>query len=58
MHGNECSAVCDDDVRRNSEHRIVTPPIQIRSLAACGLLRAYRPMTLLEKLKYTKEMTK
>lgn len=46
------------DVHGDSEHRIVAPTIRIRSLAACGLLRAFRPETLLEKQNLLKEMTK
>ena len=46
------------DVHRNNEHRIVAPTIQIRSLAACGPLRACRPETLLRKQNLPKEMTK
>ena len=45
-------------VHRNNEHRIVAPTIQIRSLAACGPLRACRPETLLRKQNLPKEMTK
>ena len=45
-------------VHRNNEHRIVAPTIQIRSLAACGLLRARRPKTLLREQNLLKEMTK
>ena len=31
------------DVHRDSEHRIVTPTIQIRSLTVCGLHSGARP---------------
>lgn len=52
LHGNEWYAACDDDVHRDSEHRIVTPTIPIRTLKGCGLTQGKSPEYPLTKLKH------